>query len=866
MGKNKSRSLKKFQKQAVSRPKKVLKDRKASSNSTQNVRQLVTWKSKGKAKNVQNTDSELEEVTAGYEKWQVPEDVEQDSGDEETETRKMLTEQNKKKRKSGGFQSMGLSYSVYKGVTRKGYKIPTPIQRKTMPVIMDGKDVVAMARTGSGKTAAFLIPMFEKLKAHSAKSGARALIMSPTRELAVQTLKFTKELGKFTGLRSAVILGGDKMDDQFAALHENPDIIIATPGRFLHVMMEMDLKLSSVEYVVFDEADRLFEMGFQEQLQEVLKRLSDNRQTLLFSATLPKLLVDFAKAGLTDPVLIRLDVDTKLSEQLRLAFIQCRADDKVSVLLYLLHNIIQPTEQTVIFAATKHHVEYLHMILTQAGITSTYTYSDLDQTARKINVAKFQLKKCMVLLVTDLAARGIDIPLLDNVINYNFPAKPKLFVHRVGRVARAGRSGTAFSLISSDEVAYVFDLHLFLGRPLNFASMTAAESADPNPDGVYGRIPQSLVDDQDQILQIWQSTSVELEGMKKVSDNAYKGYLRSRPPASSESIKRSKQIQEQHIGIHPLFRSADAELDNLRAKLLNSMKNYRPNTTIFEVNSTARSQAFGVMKEKREKHSKVITTKRKYTEEEDGGKKGGQSVRLEACEPSTEEELKNTFAKVIVPKKYDENFKPKKKKRKTVVVKDEEFYVPYKPKDFESEKGLSVGCSFDHQAASAVLDLTGDEDSNMRKMQGHLKWDRKKKKYLRETGPGKDGTKKKIKTESGTWIAATYKSNVYKDWLERNKVLEQERGEDQESEGKTHERKGNFQVLGHKRRGRGHFGNSDRLGSNNKKRFKSELKPKEVILKHRRKKAQVQSQQKRRQRINHKNKAMAGRRGKHCQV
>lgn len=170
---------------------------------------------------------------------------------------------------------------------------------------MEGRDVVAMARTGSGKTAAFLIPLFERLKMRVAKTGARALILSPTRELALQTLKFTKELGKFTGLKSAVILGGDSMDNQFAAIHGNPDIIIATPGRFLHVCVEMDLKLNSVEYVVFDEADRLFEMGLGEQLTEIVNRLPDSRQTLLFSATLPKLLVDFAKAGLNDPVLIR---------------------------------------------------------------------------------------------------------------------------------------------------------------------------------------------------------------------------------------------------------------------------------------------------------------------------------------------------------------------------------------------------------------------------------------------------------------------------------------------------------------------------------------------------------------------------------
>jgi ATP-dependent RNA helicase DDX54/DBP10 len=171
--------------------------------------------------------------------------------------------------------------------------------------VLEGRDVVAMARTGSGKTACFLIPMFEKLKMRSAKAGARALILSPTRELALQTLKFIKELGRFVGLKSSVILGGDSMDDQFSAIHGNPDVIVATPGRFLHVCIEMELKLSSIEYVVLDEADRLYEMGLGEQLTEIVARLPDARQTVLFSATLPKVLVEFAKAGLNDPVLLR---------------------------------------------------------------------------------------------------------------------------------------------------------------------------------------------------------------------------------------------------------------------------------------------------------------------------------------------------------------------------------------------------------------------------------------------------------------------------------------------------------------------------------------------------------------------------------
>lgn len=216
---------------------------------------------------------------------------------------------------------------MYKAIIHKGFKVPTPIQRKCIPIVLQGDDVVGMARTGSGKTAAFLIPMFEKLKAHSAKVGARALLLSPSRELALQTQKVCKELGKYTDLRSCVLVGGDSLDDQFSMLASNPDILIATPGRLLHLMVEMELDLRTVQYVVFDEADRLFEMGFAVQLHEILSRLPPTRQTLLFSATLPKMLVDFAKAGLQEPTLIRLDADTKISRDLEVCMTHGKDDN-----------------------------------------------------------------------------------------------------------------------------------------------------------------------------------------------------------------------------------------------------------------------------------------------------------------------------------------------------------------------------------------------------------------------------------------------------------------------------------------------------------------------------------------------------------
>ncbi|NXY49691.1 DDX54 helicase, partial [Ceuthmochares aereus] len=771
-----------------------------------------------------------------------PTTEEDDGADAELDTRAMVQAQNQKKKKSGGFQSMGLSYPVFKGIMKKGYKVPTPIQRKTIPAILRGRDVVAMARTGSGKTACFLIPMFERLKAPN-QAGARALILSPTRELALQTLKFTKELGKFTGLKTALILGGDKMEDQFAALHENPDIIIATPGRLVHVAVEMKLKLHTVEYVVFDEADRLFEMGFAEQLQEIIARLPDCHQTVLFSATLPKLLVEFARAGLTEPMLIRLDVESKLSEQLKLAFFHVRGDDKPAVLLHLLRSVVKPQDQTVVFVATKHHTEYLKeasSLLTAQGIRCTHIYSSLDQTARKINIAKFSQGKCPVLLVTDVAARGLDIPMLDNVINYSFPAKGKLFLHRVGRVARAGRSGTAYSLVAPDEMPYVFDLHLFLGRPLILAGaqempagkadLVAGIRVAAYAGGVLGRVPQSLVDDEECLLLTDHEASLELRSLRRVADNAHKQYLRSRPGPSAESIKRAKDLDVSQLGIHPLFSAHFEDTELERLKFVDSIKTYKSKATIFEINATSRTLASSVMRSKRRHDHALIEKYQRGQQEKRAAVLKGQGLCPTPSGPKEgeegegeEENLQDVFSNMVGQKrkrgKGGEDGARKKARQPT--QRDEDFYIPYRPKDFESERGLSVGgegSAFEQQAAGAVLDLMGDENHNLNKNKQLLKWDRKKKRFVGQTG---QEDKKKVRTESGRYISSSYKNNLYEKWKQKYKVDERDADEEGERSGE--------QFRGKHRRGHGPVQPPARG------KVRSELKNKQQILKQRKK-------------------------------
>ncbi|KAF9921627.1 ATP-dependent RNA helicase dbp10 [Linnemannia zychae] len=721
---------------------------------------------------------------------------------------------NKKHKKSGGFQSMGLSFPVYKAILHKGFKVPTPIQRKCIPLIMEGGDVVGMARTGSGKTAAFLIPMLEKLKSHSAKVGARAVIMSPSRELAMQTQKVCKELGKHTDLRSCILVGGDSLEDQFAMLAANPDILIATPGRLLHLIVEMDLDLKSVQYIVFDEADRLFEMGFEVQLHEILHRLQPNRQTLLFSATLPKLLVDFAKAGLQEPTLVRLDVDTKISKDLEMAFFSVKQQDKEAALLTVLRNVIKlpldtgvkferdeenpkkrkrPTKeivgaatehQTIVFVSTKHHVEYISNILIKAGYQVSFIYGSLDQTARKIQIDRFRKGYTNLLVVTDVAARGIDIPVLENVINYDFVDNSKVFIHRVGRTARAGKKGWAFSFVSPEELPYLVDLQLFLAR-----KMVVGSSSDQEPDYtsdiVLGGLPLGQLEDDSEWVKNNVFDDANLQALKGVSVNGYKLYCKSRPSAAVESYKRAKEIvdMDEYAELSPLFADSVDQEEKERVNMIASISNFRPAETIFEFGQRGvkgATLASNVMKTRRGVVDKVITKARQM--------KAGLTVNLFPTEAgadgvdnktttlgpeASEADLEGVFKRTVGPsKKRIVGESSGGKKEKPTSFRDENFYMSHTQQDTNTERGYSMvntNNSFLEQAQHATMDMNGDERETMNRTRNTMKWDAKKKKFVKGLGIGADN-KKLITTESGNKISASFKSGRFSDWQNKTKT------------------------------------------------------------------------------------------------
>ena len=502
------------------------------------------------------------------------------------------------KMKSGSFATMGLEQSLVSGLNRMGYQAPTPVQRKALPIALAGMDMVCMARTGSGKTCVFLLPMIHKIKAHDSVAGVRAVVLSPTRELAVQTFRFAKDMAKFTDIRIISIVGGDPIEAQFEALASRPDIIIATPGRLMHHLREIStFKLKAVKYLVFDEADRLFEMGFAEQLNEIVRECPEERQTLLFSATMPKQLIQFSRAGLRDPQLVRLETDAKMSDELRIANFTLRSNEKMAALVYLVRRIIPKDQMTIVFTATRHHSEFVHALFQRIGVTSTLVYGSMDQDARSTNLKAFRQGHVSFLIVTDLAARGIDVPLLNNVINLHFPPTPKLFVHRCGRAARQGRIGFALSLVEPEEMSFLADVHTFLDKKI-----TTANSLEENglpirpytletmqPQFVHtGMLPQDVLDEENDFLKRMLADDDNLQTLVKISDNGMKQYRRTRSEASREGVQIAKKIAKENTvrAIHPLIAGCDPQRCCQqvveKANFVRMLQTFRPAQTVFE--------------------------------------------------------------------------------------------------------------------------------------------------------------------------------------------------------------------------------------------------------------------------------------------
>jgi ATP-dependent RNA helicase RhlE len=376
------------------------------------------------------------------------------------------------------FQSLGLSDALLKAVSKKGYTTPSPIQVKAIPPILEGKDVLASAQTGTGKTAGFTLPMLQLLAKTppQRRRPIRALVLTPTRELAAQVYDNVREYSEFLDIRSTVIFGGVNQKPQVRTLRQGIDILIATPGRLLDLQNQGELSLSKVEFLVLDEADRMLDMGFARDIKKVLSLVPKKRQTLLFSATFSKEIKALANNMLNSPILVEATPENTTAEKVVQTTYRVDKGRKTELITKFIEE--GNWDQVLVFTRTKHGANRLSQKLDKAGITSAAIHGNKTQNARTKALAGFKKGTIRVLVATDIAARGLDIPLLPHVINYELPNVPEDYVHRIGRTGRAGASGQAISLVGIDETEYVRGIEKLLGERLSSQIVPGFEPTD----------------------------------------------------------------------------------------------------------------------------------------------------------------------------------------------------------------------------------------------------------------------------------------------------------------------------------------------------------------------------------------------------
>lgn len=356
------------------------------------------------------------------------------------------------------FQDLKLIDPLLRAVQAEGYEQPTPIQTQAIPHILTGQDLMGCAQTGTGKTAAFALPILQRLINQPRSGGMiRALVLSPTRELATQIGDSFATYGKFTSLNHLVIFGGVGQHPQVQALRRRPDIVVATPGRLLDLMNQGFIRLNQLEIFVLDEADQMLDMGFIHDVRRVITALPTRRQTLMFSATMPQDIQDLADRILTKPVHVEVTPRATTVESIAQSVFFVEKKDKRALLQHILETDAS-IERVLVFSRTKHGANKLVTQLGAARIQAEAIHGSKSQSARERALANFKAGKTRVLVATDIAARGIDVENVTHVINYDLPNIPESYVHRIGRTARAGASGIAFSFCDSEERAYLKDI------------------------------------------------------------------------------------------------------------------------------------------------------------------------------------------------------------------------------------------------------------------------------------------------------------------------------------------------------------------------------------------------------------------------
>jgi len=381
------------------------------------------------------------------------------------------------------FENLGLSADLLATVAREGYTEPTPVQSAAIPLIMAGRDVLAAAQTGTGKTAAFVLPILENLRHHGnagfspARHPVRVLILTPTRELAVQISEAVKTYGRGVPLRSAVVYGGTRIDPEIKMLWNGVEILVATPGRLLDHIGQRSVNLTAVEILVLDEADRMLDMGFIPDVRKIVASIPAKRQTLLFSATFSDDIRQLAGEFLTNPETVEVAARNSIADNLTQVLYPVDSERKADLLLHLIKR--DQMEQVLVFTRSKLGASRLASYLDRRGVSTSAIHGDRSQPERTRALAAFKGRFVKVLVATDVASRGLDIEDLPYVVNFELPSDPQDYIHRIGRTGRAGASGTAISLVSPDEVEELRGVQRLLRKAIPYA---VVEEFLPDPD------------------------------------------------------------------------------------------------------------------------------------------------------------------------------------------------------------------------------------------------------------------------------------------------------------------------------------------------------------------------------------------------
>jgi len=366
------------------------------------------------------------------------------------------------------FQDLKLIEPILRALKTEGYTTPTPIQAQAIPIILQRRDLLGVAQTGTGKTAAFSIPLLQLLtqdrQQHKEQKTIKALILTPTRELAIQIDESLAAYGRHTGLKHMVIFGGVSQNPQTDTLRRGVDILVATPGRLLDLVQQGFVHLQHVKFLILDEADRMLDMGFVNDVKKIISKLPAKRQTLFFSATMPKEIQQLADTILTSPEKVEVTPVSSTADTIQQEIYYVDKPDKKSLLVHLLKD--KAIKSVLVFTRTKHGADKVVKDLAKAGITAEAIHGNKSQNARQRALTNFKNRTTRVLVATDIAARGIDVDDLTHVINYELPEVPETYVHRIGRTGRAGANGIAFSFCDEEEKDLLKDIHKLIAKTI----------------------------------------------------------------------------------------------------------------------------------------------------------------------------------------------------------------------------------------------------------------------------------------------------------------------------------------------------------------------------------------------------------------